>query len=783
MYFRKITPYKNFRYEKSGQSLVVNKDYQFTTSEIGEGVFHFSVLGNSWKQMSQANLKLDAFDIGLSHGATLQLDDGGVTCKQDGVEILRSHSEDVFGVCGRKWIFNFDYSTDMRFYGLGEKNNGFEKTGIKTKFWNTDVWGDFDMNAVINGETDSMYISVPYLLIKRDQGCVGILLNNPYPVFMDIASHERIGQLQDSEEQEAPRISIGSTDGTPEFFFVMGKTVKEVTAKLQRLSGTTPLPPLWSLGNHQCRFGYESIEDMEDLDRNFDQHEIPCDGLWLDIDYMKHFKVFTYDEDKFVDRKKRFNKLFEKGRRIIPILDPGVKQEPGYEAYDDGLEKDVFCKTAEGLVYTGYVWPGRTAFPDYSIEKGRAWWRDQVAQFAKDEIYGAWLDMNDPSVGSAELDDMLFNEGTESHDSYHNQFALGMQQASKEGFLKAHPEERPFLLSRSGYTSTSQYAAVWTGDNYSNTHHLKGAIPLSLNLSLSGIPFNGPDVPGFGGDATGELAIAWHKAGFLFPFFRNHCVKGAVSQEPWAFESNVKEVVADYIRLRYKLLPYLYNVFSEQESQGHPVLRPLFYEFENAGTISLDKVDDQFLVGSDIMQAPVLNENEFSREVVLPGKKQWFDVLNNQWISGNQKIAVSTENESTPVFIREGAVIPMQEGVRKTEHNDLSKVELHVFLNKTSEVSEFEYIFDDGRSFNYQKGERSHLKGTVFVKGNRLQVNIDEWDNLYKSISFNVVAYDEFEGIDVFYSGENINSDTKDFTWSFAGSSVGCKQSEWVILN
>ena len=211
--------------------------------------------------------------------------------------------------------------------------------------------------------------------------------------------------------------------------------------------------------------------------------------------------------------------------------------------------------------------------------------------------------MNDPSTGAAELDDMRFQHGRWPHWTYHNLYATGMAQATWEGFRAAQPDERPFVLSRSAATGSSRWTALWTGDNWSNWHHLRLCIPGTLNLALSGIPFNGPDVPGFGGHADAELAVAWYKAGMLFPFLRNHSVKGSVAQEPWQFGPDALAVIAHYVRLRYKLLPYLYQLWIAQARDGSAVMRPLFHDFDNADGLDLDRIDDQFLVGPALMQA------------------------------------------------------------------------------------------------------------------------------------------------------------------------------------
>ncbi len=260
---------------------------------------------------------------------------------------------------------------------------------------------------------------------------------------------------------------------------------------------------------------------------------------------MDRYKVFTTSLAHFGDRSAELRALEANGRHIVPILDPGVKVEPGYAVAESGLAQGIFCQNSEGEPYMGFVWPARTWFPDFSLPEARRWWADQVAQFGECGFHGAWIDMNDPSTGAAELDDIRLQRGAWDHWTYHNLYATGMAQATHEGFLQARPDERPFLISRSAAAGSSRWTAVWAGDNHSNWHHLRSAIHGTLNLAISGIPFNGPDVPGFGGHADRELAIAWYTAGFLFPFLRNHADSRAAPQEPWAFGSEALHVIHD----------------------------------------------------------------------------------------------------------------------------------------------------------------------------------------------------------------------------------------------
>ena len=781
MFFNKIPPAANFRYQSENAALLsaaAGDRYTPHIDNLGEGVFRFTVQNSGWEAKSQALLDTGVFkssdipaELVLTKDGDLQLDFGGAT-------LLSSLAGGAFGVLGKKWILRFDYDESMRFYGLGEKHTGLEKTGQICKFWNTDVFADFGFLRAEHGQTDPLYASIPYLLLKQDEGYVGILVNNPYPVFMNLGAEENIANLMDANEADTRKLLLGSYDGTPDVFFIVGTNAKEVTRKLQRLCGMTPMPPIWALGNHQCRFGYRDLADLEELDAKFDEYEIPCDGLWLDIDYMDGFRVFTVN-DGFEDYTRRIGKLQEKGRKIVPILDPGVKNEAGFSIFESGQEDDVFCKTCEGDLYSGFVWPGRTAFPDYSINRARAWWAWHVKQFTETYSFdGYWIDMNDPSTGSAELEDMRFNEGKDDHNAYHNQYALGMQEATLEGLSAARPGERPFIISRSGFISTQRYSALWTGDNWSNYTHLREGIGMSLNLSLSGVPFNGPDVPGFCGEVTPELAVDWHKAGFLFPFFRNHSANLSPKQEPWQFEKPYREVIAHYIRLRYKLLPYLYNCFFEHAETGDPILRTLFYEFPEDAR--LEKVADQFLVGDAILQAPIVNEGELSREVVLPDRA-WFNATNGTWSQGERQFSLDADLFSTGLFFAENVMLPALPGIRKTIDKHLNEIEVHVMLSPDStDTAKLHYRFDDGVSVSNEAPQSVSLSAVV-VNGN-LNIQVESL-NLKEAFSVCFVTYARFEKLSITSNGETIECAQQECSQVWSGAALPTMLSEVIEVS
>ncbi len=752
MYFYKIRHPDNFSFAPARAAI----------RSLGADVFHLALPGaKPWKNPSQAELA-DAIPGEDRH--ELVFDDAGdlrVRAKGATDEILLGGVPGAtFGTCGSAWMLQFRHEPEMQFYGLGEHSKGLEKSDQRVKFWNTDLWGDFSLHEIRHAYANPMYVSIPWVIVRRGDTYLGLLVNHPGAVFMDLAS-SFVWAPGNKSDRERRSFFVGAPDGRPDVYLIVGPSLPELTRKLQRLVGPTPLPPLWALGHQQCRSGYAGPKDLLELDRQFVRHKIPTDGLWLDIDYMERFKVFTFDAKLWGDEAKirrQLAALAKKGRRVVPILDPGVKVEPGYLVHEDGLKQGVFCVSPSGKPFVGFVWPGHTHFPDYSLPEVRAWWAGHVKRFGELGVGGAWIDMNDPSIGAVELDDMLFDRGRQPHESYHNQYALGMAQATRAGFLAARPDERPFVLSRSAFISSSRYTAVWTGDNVSNWHHLRTSIPLSLGLALSGQPFNGPDVCGFGDDTQPELAIAWYKAGFLFPFLRNHTSTGTRRQEPWALGATALKVIGRYIRLRYKLLPYLYQCFIAQEESGEAILRPLFYDYADPRGLPLGKIADEFMVGRDILQAPVVEEKAASRAVVLPGKHRWFSALDGRWLAGGRRHTVKTAVDETPLYLREGALVPMQVGERTTPENDLARIELHAFVPAGSKVpAETSYACDDGLSFAYQKGERTRVRFTAKVVKGDFVLTVDDYSPRYRPLELQLVLHGaQFKRAVLVHRGERI---------------------------
>jgi alpha-glucosidase len=664
-----------------------------------------------------------------------------------GAVLLEGESKRCFGQSGPAWLFQFKHEADMSFYGLGEKQAPFERSGQAYTFYNIDAWADHPREQVRDGDYDPDYISIPYLIIKRSNTYLGLLLDCPYPAMISISSEVRLADQLRIQLDYPPSLILGAEDGIPSLYCILGPSLAELTCKLQKLTGTTPLPPLWALGYQQSRWGYRGDRDLFELADRFEEHEFPVDGLWLDIDYMDNFRVFTFDGKYLPNPAKTVAALLKRGFRVVPILDPGVKRDENYPVYIDGKAENIFCLTEAGVPFVGMVWAGFTVFPDFSLPEARQWWSRLAEKFFDIGFEGAWIDMNDPSTGPVDPTAMRFEHGTTEHTTYHNQYALLMAMATRNGLLESRPGQRPFLLSRSGSTGSQKYAAHWTGDNFSNYHHLHCSIGKSLNLALSGIPFNGADVGGFGGDCQEQLLIDWVKCAFLFPFFRNHTMRGSRSQEPWAYSGETLKIFRRYVRLRYHLMPYLYNLFMDQEENGQAILRPLFYDFPDSPSLPLSHINDQFMVGPSVMQAPFIHENLNKRKVILP-EGQWLDGETGLWVQGACKVLAGKKQGTTPIYFREGSLIPFQPSKRVNNRHELNHIGLFCCIPpEFKEMSRYIYRSDDGISFDYQKGGRSSVEVVAWTEEDILHLRMSPISHGYGPITIIPFTIDRFAAV------------------------------------
>lgn len=606
------------------------------------------------------------------------------------------------------------------FYGLGDKTGFMDKRGYEYEMWNTDN-PDPQVDSF-----KSLYKSIPFFITLRKDAVFGLFFDNPYRSVFDMG--------KESDSYYCYSVQQGNLD----YYLIAGDSMTEVLSGYTGLTGTAPLPQKWTLGYHQCRWGYRSEADVRSVAANMRKCGIPCDVIHLDIDYMDNYKVFTWNQnpERYTDSEQMIQDLKEDGFKIVTIIDPGVKLEEGYEIYDTGVKNGYFATTPEGEIYVNEVWPGDAVYPDFGRKEVRDWWASNQ-QFLLDKgVRGVWNDMNEPASFRGELpQDVVFTDEEEKadHARMHNLYGHNMAKATYEG-LKERDGKRPFVITRACYAGTQKYSTAWTGDNHSIWAHLQMAIPQLCNMGLSGMPFVGTDVGGFGSDTTKELLCRWVEVGNFSPLFRNHSAVGTRMQEPWQFDEETVAIYRKAVELRYHLIPYYYDLFFQEEKTGLPIMRPLVLHYEKDETVR--SLNSEFLAGENLLAAPVVNQGETKKMVYLP-EGEWYDYLTGEKHSGRQWLVKDAPLDTCPLYVKAGTVLPVWQKQQYVGEKDNDTVlRLEVFPGQGS----WEHFQDNGEDFAYREGafNQYHCE----LDGNKLTVSCVHagYEKAYQKVQANCLG-------------------------------------------
>jgi alpha-glucosidase len=580
---------------------------------------------------------------------------------------------------------------DEHFYGLGEKASRLDKRRSSFANWNSDTPG------YIEGR-DPIYQTIPFYIGLQRGIAYGIFFDNSYRSYFDFGK---------SSQQRA---WFGAEGGEMNYYFFHGPSIKKILGRYADLTGHMPLPPLWALGNQQSRWSYYPDTMVEEVVNEYRKRDLPLDVVHLDIDYMHGYRVFTFDKERFPDPKALTDKLGRQGVKVVTIVDPGVKhptdKNERYHAFDQGLEKNYFQRRRNGDLFVPRVWPGESVFVDYTMPEARRWWGDLHRVYTDNGIAGIWNDMNEPSdfvdqTGKNQLDVVSYDEGEKStHAKNRNTFALLMSRATYEGLERLRPDRRPYVITRAAYAGIQRYATMWTGDTNSTWEALALNVPMFTSLGLSGEPFVGSDVGGFIGRGNGELLVRSYQVSFLAPFCRNHKVIDGYDQEPWRFGKYYEDIIRKYLKLRYALMPYLYTVLEEAHRTGVPPFRPLLLNYQDDP--STYNLDDQFMVGNDLLVAPIMKPDVTRRLVYLPAGS-WYDYWTNKKYSGGTMISVEAPLDVVPMFVRAGAMIPVWPPLSYISEKPVETITFDIYPDDSGSASATLYE-DDGLSPAYKTG-------------------------------------------------------------------------------
>lgn len=660
---------------------------------------------------------------------------------------------------GGGFSINKEMPGDARFYGLGDKAGSFDRRNQAYTLWNTDVGPQ--------ESTDPLYKSIPFFLSVTGGRSYGIFLDNTWRTWFDFGKRAR------------DAYSFGSEGGPVDYYFIYGPTPKQVLAGYIYLTGTPPLPPLWSLGFQQSRYSYTPESQVREVAQRLRDDKIPSDVIYLDIDYQYKNRPFTVDPTTFPNFPNFIADLRKQHFHVVTITDLHIAHVPnqGYTPYDTGHAGDHFVKNPDGTEFVGVVWPGPAVFPDFTRAQTRQWWGNLYRQFVQDGVAGFWNDMNEPSVFGGpgqtmplnivhRIEEPGFATRTAPHAEIHNVFGMENHRATYEGLLKLRPDERPFVLTRATYAGGQRYGFTWTGDNSATWNHLRLATQMLLNLGLSGISFVGDDIGGFNGSPSPDLLTRWIEVGAFNPLFRDHTTFGSLPQEVWVHGPEHEAIRRRYIETRYRLMPYIYTLAEEASRNGMPLVRPVFLEFPEILSPSgpgFGGLDSEFLLGANMLVAPPPFGEMLDDYPVSYPPGDWYDFwtgdkmphapadrniadVANAFVNGevdarsSKAVKIHPTLETLPVYVRAGSILPLQPVVQSTDETPQGPLELRLYPGPNCAGSLY---VDDGHTFRYRNGEFLRQSFTCNADANSVSLNFGTRQGTYSPWwrSIEVVIY------------------------------------------
>lgn len=610
------------------------------------------------------------------------------------------------------------------FYGLGEKAAHLDKRRGQFTMWNSDT-------PAYKEGTDPIYQDIPFYIGWQGGEAYGIFFDNSYRTHFDFA-----GESPD-------RVTFEAEGGEMNYYFFWGPSMKKILGRYADLTGHMPLPPKWALGNQQSRWSYYPDKVAEEVVQKYRAEDLPLDVLHLDIDFMQEYRVFTWSREGFPDPTAFTEKLRKQGVKVVVIVDPGVKYQPpkegatdaaanpelasqqdSYYVFNQGMANNYFLKRKDGKPWIGAVWPGKAVYTDYTLEAAARCWGDLHRAYLDHGVAGIWNDMNEPSdfvdqTGRTQMDVVTYDGGTNSpYAANRNVFALNEARATYEGLLRLRPNDRPYIITRAAYAGIQRYSTMWTGDNTATWDAMALSIPMFETLGLSGEPFVGADAGGFIGRTDAELLTRWYEIAFLTPFCRNHAQRDAYDHEPWRFGKYYEDIIRKYLKLRYRMLPFLYSTLEEAHRTGVPVFRPLLLNYQNdANTLN---IDDEFMIGSDLLAAPILKAGSSGRLVYLP-EGTWTDYWTGREVAGGRMVHAAAPLATVPLYVRGGAIIPMGPEMNYVGEQATDPITFEIYPDAQGNARTSLYE-DDGVSPAYNNGVERRT--TVTYAGSSVAVSV-----------------------------------------------------------
>lgn len=608
----------------------------------------------------------------------------------------------------------FDDSDKL--YGLGDKAAQLNRRDYEYISWNTDDPSEH------NETYKSLYKSINYLLVNHHKDrYYGMFYPSSYKCIFNLGKYSK------------RFFYIGSEKGEYDYFLLLGENPEEITKTYADLVGKTLFVPRKMLGYHQSRWSYNA-EEMEEILEKFAENELPIDYIHLDIDYMERYKVYTVNKEEFPDLKGMADRFSRAGIDFITIIDPGVKVEDGYEVYDYLKEHEGFA-ALNGEQYVNQVWPGDSKYPNYFRKKTADYITNITKKFMEENhVKGIWCDMNEPASFNGPLpDDVEFpsDECMHYHDEVHNLYGEYMSRAIAKAFEEEN--RRPVVITRAAFATTAPFTTTWNGDNQSLWAHLEASLPQVMTMNFCNFAVNGVDIGGFGNETTKELVIRWMEANLFSLFLRNHAAMHTRFQEPYAFDEETLKIYKKMLKLRYEFLPYLYDLLEQAHTSGIPALKPLFFAFP--GDERTKQINDEVMIGNNILFAPIVRQGQTTRAVYLP-EGTWVHYFTKESYEGGREYIVDMPLDSVGIFVKAGVVIPMYKNVLHIENKKLDT--LYLYVEKGADGTYIHYE-DDGETLDYQKGIYNRYQITKTGETLKWETVSDNYESVYKEI---VIVYE-----------------------------------------
>lgn len=622
--------------------------------------------------------------------------------------------------------YTYKLAAKDRVYGLGENVRGINKRGFEYISNCTD-------QPKHHEDTKSLYGAHNFLIVDGETR-FGLFFDYPSTMTFDVAYRTKDNLVITCDRSDLY------------LYVITGDNDLDIVKQFRKIIGRSYIAPKFAFGFGQSRWGYRTKEDFRKVVNEHRSKHIPLDMVYMDIDYMEDFKDFTLNPDEFADFPDFVEEMREQNIHLVPIIDAGVKIEKGYDVYEEGIEKGYFCKRADGSEFVAAVWPGETHFPDFLNPDARRWFGDKYKILLDMGIDGFWNDMNEPAIfytpeglenakklikdfsdnpDDTPAFDVLWSlEGLANnpedyksfyhnvngekicHADVHNLFGYNMTRAAGEAFERIKPDERVLMFSRSSYVGMHRYGGIWMGDNLSWWSHLLMNLKMLPSLNMIGILYTGADIGGFGSDTSRDLLLRWLALGVFTPLMRNHSAKGTREQEFYQFEdaSDFESVIS----VRYRLIPYIYSEYMKAALDDEMMFKPLAFVYPD-DDIAV-QIEDQMMLGNEVMITPVYTQNAQGRFVYLPEDMMFVKFMGDGSIytekmeKGSHYISV-TLNE-VPLFIRENKCIPLATKAESTADIDEDNLTLIGY-----DGAEYRLYNDDGIHKDYDnKSHYSTLK-------------------------------------------------------------------------